>query len=127
VRAALLKADMLDSGKAIVLALVGPLPLRDVDGMGAACIQLLKTLDPAVTENLVQYSTAKNVTTALGALWEVSVESKDQTVMIRNMSKSYVTSNPVKSQWYERFLSGMHKSEWEILLNKTRLFQSNRW
>jgi hypothetical protein len=25
------------------------------------------------------------------------------------MLKSYVTSNPVKSQWYERFLAGMHK------------------
>jgi hypothetical protein len=29
--------------------------------------------------------------------------------MTREMSKSYVTSNPVKSQWYERFLVGMHK------------------
>jgi hypothetical protein len=108
IRAALLKADMLNSGKVIFPAL-GPLPLKDVDGMGAACIQLLKTLDPGVTENLVQYSTAKNVTTALGALWEVSVESKDQTIMIRDRTKSYVTNNPVKSQWYEKFLSGMHK------------------
>jgi hypothetical protein len=29
--------------------------------------------------------------------------------MVKDMSKSYVTSNPVKSQWHERFMSGTHK------------------
>jgi hypothetical protein len=29
--------------------------------------------------------------------------------MVRDMLKSYVTSNPVKYQWYEKFLLGMHK------------------
>jgi hypothetical protein len=77
--------------------------------MGAAAIQLLKTLDPGINEPLVQYSTAKNATTALGALWGVSVNSKEESVMVREMLKSYVTSNPVKSQWYEHFLAGMHK------------------
>jgi hypothetical protein len=57
----------------------------------------------------VQYSTATAMTTSLGALREVSVQSKEDTVMVREMSKSYVTSNPVKLQWYERFLSGMYK------------------
>jgi hypothetical protein len=83
--------------------------LKDVDGMGAASLQLLKTLDPGINEALVQFSTAKVVTTALGAIWEVSVESKGETVMVRDMMKSYVTNNPVKSQWYERFMLGMHK------------------
>jgi hypothetical protein len=66
-------------------------------------------MDPGINELTVQFSTATAMTTALGALWEVSAESKDQTVMIRDMTKSYVTTNPVKSQWYERFLKGMHK------------------
>jgi hypothetical protein len=87
----------------------GPLPIRDVDGVGAAAIQLLKTLDPGITEPLVQYTTATKITTALGALCEVSVHSKGETVMVREITKSYVTSNPVKSQWYKRFLKGMHK------------------
>jgi hypothetical protein len=88
---------------------LGPLPLKDVDGMGAAALQLLKTLDPGINAATVQYKTAVGVTMALGALWEVSVKSKEETVMIKDMMKSYVTTNPVKSQWYERFLAGMHK------------------
>jgi hypothetical protein len=88
---------------------LGPLPLKDVDGMGAAALQLLKTLDPGINAATVQYKTVVGVTTALGALWEVSVKSKEETVMIKDMMKSYVTTNPVKSQWYERFLAGMHK------------------
>jgi hypothetical protein len=108
IKAAIQKADMINGGEKIFPAL-GPLPLRDVDGMGAAALQLLKTLDPGITESTVQYSTAKGLTTALGALWEVSVRSKEETVMVKDKLKSYVTTNPVKSQWYERFLSGMHK------------------
>jgi hypothetical protein len=77
---------------------LGPLPLKDIDGMGPAVLQLLKTLDPGINESTVQYSTATAMTTALGVLWEVSVQSKENTVMVRDMSKSYVTSNPVKSQ-----------------------------
>jgi hypothetical protein len=107
-RSAIQKAEMI-GGDAIFPAL-GPLPVKDVDGVGAAAIQLLKTLDPGITEPLVQYSTATKVTTeAIGALWEVSVHIKGETVMVRDMLKSYVTCNPVKSQWYERFLKGMHK------------------
>jgi hypothetical protein len=102
-----LKADMIDGDK--IFPALGPLPLRDADGMGAAVLQLLKTLDPGINEALVQCSTAKAATAAPGALWEVSIESKGETVMVRDMLKSYVTSNPVKSQWYERFLLGMHK------------------
>jgi hypothetical protein len=113
-RAAIQKAEMI-GGDGIFPAL-GPLPIRDVDGVGAGSIQLLKTLDPGITEPLVQFTTAAKISTsyqrrstALGALWEASVHSKGETVMVREMTKSYVTSNPVKSQWYERFLKGMHK------------------
>jgi hypothetical protein len=77
IKAAIKKADLINGGEKIFPAL-GPLPLRDVDGMGAAALQLLKTLDPGTTEATVQYSTAKSLTTALGALWEVSVHSKEE-------------------------------------------------
>jgi hypothetical protein len=42
---------------------------------------------------------------------EVSVKnSKEESVMVREMPRGYVTSNPVKLPWYERFLAGgMHK------------------
>jgi hypothetical protein len=107
IRSAIQKADMIN-GEGLFPAL-GPLPLKDIDGMGSAALQLLKTLDPGINEATVQYATATAMTTALGALWEVSVQSKEETVMVRDMMKSYVTTNPVKSQWYERFLNGMHK------------------
>jgi hypothetical protein len=107
IRAAIQKADMIHGER--IFPPLGPLPLKDMNGMGAAAIQLLKTLDPGINEATVQFSTAKTITTALGALWEVSTQSKGETVMVRDMTNSYVTSNPVKSQWYERFLQGMHK------------------
>jgi hypothetical protein len=110
IRAATLKAEMIRGDQ--IFPALGSLPLKDVDGVGPAALQLLKTLDPGITEPLVQYTMAKNLTTALGALgalWKVSVHSKEETVMVKEMQKSYVTANPVKSQWYERFLLGMHK------------------
>jgi hypothetical protein len=91
---------------------LGPFPVHDGDGMGSAVLQLLKTLDPGKCEKYVQCETAKNVRTALGAVWEASVESKDQTVIVRDMTKSFVTTNPTKtkSQWFfSRFMEGMHE------------------
>jgi hypothetical protein len=107
IRSAMRKAEMINGGQ--IFPPLGPLPLRDIDGVGAASFQLLKTLDQGKTEALVQYDTATYITTALASLWEVLVHSKEETVMVKEMHKSYVTSNRVKSQWYERFLSGMHK------------------
>jgi hypothetical protein len=88
VRVAIQKAEMI-GGDGIFPAL-GPLPIGDVDGVGAAAIQLLKTLDPGTTEPLVQLTAAAKITAALGALWEVSVHSKGETVMVREMTKSHV-------------------------------------
>jgi hypothetical protein len=75
-------------GEDDIFPALGPLPLRDVDGMGAAALQLLKMLDPGVNQPLVQYKTAKHMTTALGALWEVSLHSKEETEMVRDMLES---------------------------------------
>jgi hypothetical protein len=88
---------------------LGLFPLRDVDGMGSAVVQLLKTLDPGKHEKYVQFDTAKNVWTVLGTVWEVSVESKDQTVIVQDTTKSFLTTSPTKSQWFSRFMQGMHK------------------
>jgi hypothetical protein len=88
---------------------LGPFSAHDGDGMGSAFLQLLKTLDPGKCEKHVQHETAKNVRTALGAVWEASVESKDQTVTVRDMTKSFVTTNLTKLQWFSRFMEGMHE------------------
>jgi hypothetical protein len=39
---------MIDGDK--IFPALEPLPLKDVDGMGAAAIQLLKTLDPGINQ-----------------------------------------------------------------------------
>jgi hypothetical protein len=51
----------------------------------------------------------KGLTAAMGAMWEVSAQSKEETVIVKDMMKSYVTANPVKSQWHEQFLDGRHE------------------
>jgi hypothetical protein len=61
----MLKAQMIDGDD--VFPALGPLPLRDVDGMGPAALQLLKTLDPGINEALVQCNAAKVVSTGLAA------------------------------------------------------------
>jgi hypothetical protein len=106
-RAAIQKAGII--GGDGIFPSVGPLPMRDADGAGAAAIQSLKTQDPGTTEPLVQHAAAPKTTVVLGALWEVSAHSKEERVMVQDMTKSHVTSNPVKSQWHERFLKGMHE------------------
>jgi hypothetical protein len=49
VHSAILKAGMIGGNE--IFPALGPLPLKDIDGMGAAVLQLLKTLDPAVNES----------------------------------------------------------------------------
>jgi hypothetical protein len=38
---------------------LGPFPLKEIDGMGSAVLQLLKTLDPGKHEETVQFDTKK--------------------------------------------------------------------
>jgi hypothetical protein len=83
--------------------------VRDVDGMGSAVFQLMQMLDAGKHENNVQFETAKNMRTVLGAMWEDSVEGKDQTVIVQSMTKSFLTTSPTKSQWFGRFMMGLHK------------------
>jgi hypothetical protein len=109
IKAAVQKANMINTGEKLFLAL-GPLPLWDIDGMGTEALKLLRTLDPGNTEATVQYSTAKSLTTALGALCKVSMHSKEETVtMVKYKLKCYLTTALVRLKWYKQFLNGMHK------------------
>ena len=37
------------------------------------------------------------------------MESKDQTVVVQDMTKSFLTPSLTKSQWFSQFMQGMHK------------------
>jgi hypothetical protein len=66
-------------------------------------------LGPGKQKKYVQFDTAKNVRMVLGAVWEVSIESKDQTAIVQDMMQSFLTTCPTKGQWFTRFMAGMHK------------------
>ena len=47
-------------------------------------------------------------------MWEVLVESKDQTIVMQDMAKSVLTTSPTKSQWFSGFMQGMHRRMGDI-------------
>ena len=58
--------------KAHIFPAFGPLPFNDVELLGSAALQLLKTLDPGIKVALVLYTNTENVvSTGLTALCEV--------------------------------------------------------
>jgi hypothetical protein len=57
IQSAIKKTDMMNRYK--LFPALGSLPLRNYDGMGVVALQLLKTLDPGISESLVQYYMAK--------------------------------------------------------------------
>jgi hypothetical protein len=90
------------------LPALGPLPLRDVDGVSLAVCFLVKSLDPGKNEKTVQYNTARGIRTSFNNLWNVSTHGQSQTVAVGGKSKMHSTSTPGMGDWFSRFDKGVH-------------------
>jgi len=80
---------------------MGPLPIKDCDGMAVACCVLMRTLDEGKNEATVQFKTANFSRTAFGNMWHASVEGGLEAVVIGDKTKMFHTLCPTFGDWYE--------------------------
>lgn len=91
-----------------ILPDMGPYRLRDDWGMQLAVVMLDRSLDVGRNEVTLQFGTTRKLRAAYSNVWNASVHGSSHTVMARDTAKSYVTSNPAYSLWFERFVKGLH-------------------
>ena len=92
-----------------VLPAMGPFPLTDTQGMGIAVSILLRSLDKGRYQNTLQYESVRKMRSAFSNVWHASCNTLTTSVLARDVRKTYVTSCPAYSLWFERFMIGMHK------------------
>jgi hypothetical protein len=89
---------------------MGPYSTEDSFGMGLAVCILIRSLDPGRTEELIQFSTARNLRSVYSNLYHASAcHQTGLTVMAQSKNKVWVTNCPSYSYWFERFMRGVHK------------------
>ena len=92
-----------------VLPIMGPFPLTDTQGMGIAVSVLMRSLDKGRYQNTLQYESVRKMRSAFSNVWHASCNTLTTSVLARDIRKTYVTSCPAYSLWFERFMIGMHK------------------
>jgi hypothetical protein len=97
-------------GMESVTPLMGPYSTDDSFGMGLAVCILLRTLDPGRTEDLIQFSTARNLRSVYSNIYHASVcHQAGLAVMAHSTTKTWVTNCQSYGYWFERFMKGVHK------------------
>jgi len=89
---------------------LGPFPVTDSFGMGAAIVMLQRTLDPGKHhQDHVQFDTARKFRAAVSNLYLASAQGQEAVVMAKGTQKLLVTKCPTYGNWFERFTKGTHK------------------
>ncbi len=90
---------------------LGPYPRKDVFGMHVAVAMLLKSAKPGkYDKNYTQFETMRKLRAAFSNLYHASVESSMTSLTLgRDTAKSYLTTCPTQSMWFERFAKGCLK------------------
>jgi hypothetical protein len=88
---------------------LGPWPVEDKFGMGAAVVLLKHSLDPGLTETSVQYNTLQKMKSAFVNLYHASVENQGSAIVGGRDGKQFVSMDAsVYSDFFGRFQAGMH-------------------
>ena len=86
---------------------MGPYTTDDSFGMGLAICILLWTLEPGKTEELIQFSTARNLCSIYSNMYQASVcHQSGLAVMAQSTTKIWVTGCQSYGYWFERFMRG---------------------
>jgi hypothetical protein len=83
---------------------LGPWPVEDKFGMGAAIVLLKHSADPRVTETTVQYNTVQKMKSAFVNFYHVSVENQGSAIVGGRDGKRFVSMDaPIYSDFLEVF------------------------
>lgn len=103
------KADQLGLDVTKLLPRMGPLPLKDNQGMGLAVCMLLRSLDVGKNEKTIQFSTTQKMKSSFANMWRASENGSVGAVVVRDTAKLFHSSCPTHGEWFERFTKGMHE------------------
>ena len=88
----------------------GPFPIGYSNGLGAACLMLMKTLKEGKNAKHIQYETARKVRSTISNFMHTLPGGTGWSTMGSGDRSSLVfTASPTNSYWYKRFLSGCHR------------------
>jgi hypothetical protein len=87
---------------------VGPFPVKDTFGMGAAIVTLQLSLNPGKNDKTVQFGTIRKFRSAHSNAYHASVEGQDAMVMAKDTRKMTATRYPTYGTWFETFMRGCH-------------------
>ncbi len=94
---------------------MGPFPLEDSFGMGAALVMLQMSLQPGKYDKHVQFSTVRKFRSAYSNVYHASVDGMGASVLAKDTRKLLVTKCPTYGEFFERFMRGLHKRMGEIV------------
>jgi hypothetical protein len=94
---------------------MGPFPLDDSFGMGAAIVILQVSLNPGKYDKTVQFGTIRKFRSAFSNVYHASVQGLEAAVMAKDTRKMMVTKCPTYGLWFEKFMRGCHKRMGEIV------------
>ena len=95
--------------------LMGPFPLEDTFGMGAAVAVLDRSLDKGQYEECVQWATFRKVRSTMTNLWQASVDGLKDQVGAYEKQKTWISSSPTHQFFFSRFMTGVHKRVGEMV------------
>ncbi len=86
---------------------LGPFPTQDVFGVTAAVAMLAKSLEPGRYKNHTQFETMRKLRSAYSNLFHASASGSVSMMTIgRGSAKTFLSSCPSHSLWFERFAKG---------------------
>ena len=92
-----------------ILPMMGTFPVGYPQDMGISICMLQRSLDKGRYQPTLQFETIRKMRSAYSNVWHASRHALTTSVMARDVRKTYVTSCPSYSLWFERFIVGMHK------------------
>ena len=94
---------------------MGPFPLEDTFGMGAAVVMLQLSLKQGKYAKTLQFGTVRKYRSAFSNAYHASLEGQQAAVMAKDTKKMFITRCPTYGEFFERFVRGLHKRMGEIV------------
>ena len=95
---------------------MGPYPVDDTFGMGAAIVMLQLSLNPGKNDKNVHFSTIRRFRSAYSNAYQASAGALEGMVIAKDMRKLAVTKCPSHGNWFERFAKGCHRRMGDCLI-----------
>ncbi len=93
----------------LILPPMGPFPLKDTFGMGAAVAVLDKSMDPGKYEDQVQYATFRKIRSALTNLGQAAFGGLGDVIGAYERNRTWISAVDTHKFFFHRYMTGIHK------------------